>query len=245
MPTTQETDLAQIIVGAVPSVEMVRFVNSGTEATMSAIRLARAATGRDLVVKCIGCYHGHVDGLLVEAGSGALTLGVPATPGIPQSVAASTVTVHYNDLNAAREVLEKYPGQIAAFMVEPVAGSGTVLGGQPLLDPGEGVVAAPFDQLGDGLVQDLGIAQVREQRGGIADGGVLAGELGEDGADETQQATQLLAAAAGFVDDRTTVAVGIVEIGKGFVQLVERNGTEGRFRRLAPWIELVHPALNS
>ena len=123
MPTTSETDLAQLIAGAVPSVEMVRFVNSGTEAAMSAIRLARAATGRDLVVKCIGCYHGHVDGLLVEAGSGALTLGTPATPGIPQSVAAATVTVHYNDLDAARAVLEKYAGQIACFAVEPVAGN--------------------------------------------------------------------------------------------------------------------------
>src|SRR6478609_6536166 len=82
-PTEAETQLAQVIVSALPAVEMVRFVNSGTEATMSAIRLARAATGRDLIIKCIGCYHGHVDGLLVEAGSGALTLGVPATPGIP------------------------------------------------------------------------------------------------------------------------------------------------------------------
>jgi glutamate-1-semialdehyde 2,1-aminomutase len=122
-PTEAETQLAQVIVSALPAVEMVRFVNSGTEATMSAIRLARAATGRDLVVKCIGCYHGHVDGLLVSAGSGALTLGTPSSPGVPRSVAGNTVVVHYNDLADARAVLDKYPGQIACFMVEPVAGN--------------------------------------------------------------------------------------------------------------------------
>jgi glutamate-1-semialdehyde 2,1-aminomutase len=122
-PTEAETQLAQVIVSALPPVEMVRFVNSGTEATMSAIRLARAATGRDLVVKCIGCYHGHVDGLLVSAGSGALTLGTPSSPGVPRSVAGNTVVVHYNDLADARAVFEKYPGQIACFIVEPVAGN--------------------------------------------------------------------------------------------------------------------------
>src|SRR5919107_2096394 len=99
MPTEYETQLASLIVSALPSVEMLRFVNSGTEATMSAIRLARAATGRDIVVKCIGCYHGHADGLLVEAGSGALTLGTPSSPGVPKSVTASTALVPYNDLD--------------------------------------------------------------------------------------------------------------------------------------------------
>ncbi|HEX8916009.1 MAG TPA: glutamate-1-semialdehyde 2,1-aminomutase [Humisphaera sp.] len=123
MPTEYETNLATLIASALPAVEMVRFVNSGTEAAMSAIRLARAATGRDLIVKLIGGYHGHVDGLLVEAGSGALTLGAPSSPGVPRSVAGATVLAHYNDLDGARAVFEKYPGQIACFAVEPVAGN--------------------------------------------------------------------------------------------------------------------------
>ena len=122
-PTEIETQLAALIISALPAVEMVRFVNSGTEAAMSAVRLARAATGRDLIVKCIGCYHGHVDGLLVEAGSGALTLGTPSSPGVPKSVASATVSVAYNDLAAAKAVFEKYPGKIACFAVEPIAGN--------------------------------------------------------------------------------------------------------------------------
>jgi glutamate-1-semialdehyde 2,1-aminomutase len=122
-PTESETQLATHITTALPSVEMVRFVNSGTEATMSAIRLARAATGRDLIVKCIGCYHGHSDGLLAEAGSGALTLGTPSSPGVPKSIAGATLLVHYNDLEGARALFEKYPKAIACFMVEPVAGN--------------------------------------------------------------------------------------------------------------------------
>ena len=122
-PTEGEIDLAEEIIGALPSIEMVRFVNSGTEATMSAIRLARAATKRDLIVKCIGGYHGHADQLLVEAGSGALTHGTPSSPGVPATTTSTTISVHYNDLAAARAVFEKYPNQIAAFVVEPVAGN--------------------------------------------------------------------------------------------------------------------------
>ncbi len=122
-PTENETQLASLIISALPAVEMVRFVNSGTEATMSAIRLARAATGRDLIVKCIGCYHGHSDGLLAEAGSGALTLGTPSSPGVPKTIAANTLLVPYNDLQAAQAIFGKFPAQIACFAVEPVAGN--------------------------------------------------------------------------------------------------------------------------
>jgi glutamate-1-semialdehyde 2,1-aminomutase len=131
-PTEIETQLATLIISALPAVEMLRFVNSGTEAAMSALRLARAATGRDLVVKCVGCYHGHVDGMLVDAGSGALTLGTPSSPGVPKSVAAATISVAFNDLSAATAVFETYPGKIACFAVEPIAGN------MGLVPPAEG-----------------------------------------------------------------------------------------------------------
>ncbi len=128
MPTEAETHLARMIIDAVPSIEMVRFVNSGTEATMSAIRLARAAAGRSKVIKCTGCYHGHSDGLLVSAGSGATTLGVPSSPGVPKSITSDTVLVPFNDLNAVEAVFKQHRGEIACMALEPIAGNmGTVL----------------------------------------------------------------------------------------------------------------------
>lgn len=122
-PTDAEATLAEKICSALPGADMLRFVNSGTEAAMSAIRLARAATGRDKIVKCIGCYHGHLDALLVQAGSGALTLGTPSSPGVPQSTTANTLLVHYNDLEGATKLFAEHGSQIACFVVEPVAGN--------------------------------------------------------------------------------------------------------------------------
>ncbi|MFG1691637.1 glutamate-1-semialdehyde 2,1-aminomutase [Gemmatimonadota bacterium] len=118
-----EAELAEIIVDALPSVEMLRFVNSGTEATMSAIRLARAATGRSKILKFIGCYHGHVDGLLVAAGSGAATFGVPDSAGVPESYAAETLLAPYNDLSAVEGIFDAHGQEIAAILVEPLAGN--------------------------------------------------------------------------------------------------------------------------
>jgi glutamate-1-semialdehyde 2,1-aminomutase len=127
-PTEAETLLAEEIVAAMPSVEKVRFTSSGTEAVMTAVRLARGATGRAKIVKCVGCYHGHSDCLLVSAGSGATTLGVPSSPGVPAGATADTILVPYNDLAAAREAFDRLGGQIAAMLVEPVAGNmGVVL----------------------------------------------------------------------------------------------------------------------
>lgn len=122
-PTELETRLAEAVIERMPSIERLRFVNSGTEATMSAIRLARAATGRDLILKFEGCYHGHVDSLLVAAGSGALTFGVPSSPGVPAALAHLTLTLPYNDIDALRELLAERGGDIAAVIVEPVAGN--------------------------------------------------------------------------------------------------------------------------
>ncbi len=119
--TELELVMAQMVVEAMPSIEMVRFVSSGTEATMSALRLARGFTGRDLIVKFEGGYHGHADGLLAKAGSGVATLGLPDSPGVPASYAKQTLLAPYNDLDAVRNVFEQHPDQIACLIVEPVA----------------------------------------------------------------------------------------------------------------------------
>jgi glutamate-1-semialdehyde 2,1-aminomutase len=122
-PCPAEVDMAERLCAIVPAMDMVRMGNSGTEATMSAIRVARAATGRDLVIKFEGCYHGHADSFLVKAGSGALTLGVPTSPGVPPAVADLTVTLPYNDLEAVKECLAERGQDVAAIIVEPVAGN--------------------------------------------------------------------------------------------------------------------------
>lgn len=122
-PTAMETKLAELICSSVASIEQVRMVNSGTEATMSAIRLARGFTGRDKIIKFEGCYHGHADGLLVKAGSGALTLGVPTSPGVPAAMAEHTLTLEFNNLEQVTTVFDEVGEQLAAVIVEPVAGN--------------------------------------------------------------------------------------------------------------------------
>jgi glutamate-1-semialdehyde 2,1-aminomutase len=122
-PTLAEVEIAETIAAALPSVDMVRLVNSGTEATMSALRLARAATGRDRFVKFAGCYHGHADPFLIAAGSGAATIGVPSSPGVPAAVVADTLLAPYNDLAAVERLFAAHPDTIAAVIVEPIAGN--------------------------------------------------------------------------------------------------------------------------
>ena len=122
-PTSQEVALAARVAELVPSVEQIRFVNSGTEATMSALRLARAATGREKIVKFQGCYHGHGDALLVQAGSGALTLGIPTSPGVPKATAADTLVASYNDLASVERLFRMHRRTVAAIIVEPIAGN--------------------------------------------------------------------------------------------------------------------------
>ncbi len=122
-PTRWENELAELVVEAFPSIERVRFVNSGTEASMSAIRLARGYTGRDKIVKFAGCYHGHVDALLVQAGSSATTLGAPSSPGVPEGCTRDTLVLPYNDVESLQQAFEAYPDQIAAVILEPIAGN--------------------------------------------------------------------------------------------------------------------------
>ena len=121
--TEREIEMAELISTIMPSVEMVRMVNSGTEATMSAIRLARAFTGKDKIIKFEGCYHGHADSFLIKAGSGAMTLGVPDSPGVPAAIGGATLTARYNDLMSLERLVEENIGQIAGLIVEPVVGN--------------------------------------------------------------------------------------------------------------------------
>jgi len=122
-PTLKETEIAKLVIERVPSIEVVRMVNSGTEATMSALRLARGYTGRNKILKFEGCYHGHGDSLLIKAGSGVATLGLPDSPGVPEGVAVNTITVPYNDLESLRYAFEQFGDDLAAVIVEPVAGN--------------------------------------------------------------------------------------------------------------------------
>src|SRR5215475_3528956 len=122
-PSPFENELGERVRALVPSMERVRFVSSGTEATMSAVRVARAATGRDKIVKFEGCYHGHGDSFLVKAGSGAMTFGVPTSPGVPQAVASDTVLATYNDIKSVEAALKAHADRVAAIIVEPIAGN--------------------------------------------------------------------------------------------------------------------------
>ena len=164
-PTAMETEMAELVCSLVPSMDMVRMVSSGTEATMSAIRLARGYTGRDTIIKFEGCYHGHSDSLLVKAGSGALTFGVPSSPGVPAAFAQHTLTLPYNDIAAVRETLSTVGKDIACIIVEPVAGNmncvppvpGFLEGLREVCDE-HGVVLI-FDEVMTGFRVALGSAQ--------------------------------------------------------------------------------------
>lgn len=164
-PSLSENKLAKLVMDRVPGIEMIRFVSSGTEATMSALRLARGYTGRDKILKFEGSYHGHGDSLLIKAGSGVATLGLPDSPGVPADIAKNTLTVAYNDLESARVVFEKYGNDLAAVIVEPVAGNMGVVPPKPEFLKGlreltekHGTVLI-FDEVMTGFRVDYGCAQ--------------------------------------------------------------------------------------
>ena len=162
-PTDLEIELAALVIEAVPSMQRVRFVNSGTEATMSAIRLARGVTGRDLIVKFEGCYHGHADTLLVEAGSGVATLGIPGSPGVPAGFAEKTLSLPYNDIERITQVIKQKGSEIACVIVEPIGGN------MGLVPPVEGFLQSLRDltrETGSLLIFDEVITGFRVAYGG-------------------------------------------------------------------------------
>lgn len=190
-PTARESILASMVIDAVPSIEMVRMVSSGTEATMSAIRLARGYTGRDKILKFSGCYHGHADSLLVKAGSGAATFGVPDSPGVPADFAKHTLTAEYNSLDSVKLLLTENKGAVACIIVEPVAGNmGTVpprdgfLEGLREICTNEGIILI-FDEVMSGFrvayggAQELfGVTPDMTTLGKIIGGGLPVGAFG-------------------------------------------------------------------
>lgn len=165
-PTVLETQMAEQIKKMMPHVDLVRMVNSGTEATMSAIRLARAYTKRDKFIKFVGCYHGHGDSFLIKAGSGAITLGLPDSPGVTQGTANDTLTAVYNDINSVEKLYEQYPNQIAAVIVEPVAGNMGVVVPEPKFLNDLRVLTSKNNSL---LIFDEVITGFRLAKGGAAE----------------------------------------------------------------------------
>ncbi|RNC68125.1 MAG: glutamate-1-semialdehyde-2,1-aminomutase [Desulfuromonadales bacterium] len=190
-PTELEITLAEMVIAAVPAIEMVRMVSSGTEATMSAIRLARGYTGRDKILKFSGCYHGHADSLLVKAGSGAATFGVPDSPGVPKDFARHTLTAQFNDLESVKTLVAENEGQIACIIVEPIAGNmGTIpprdgfLEGLRTICTNEGIILI-FDEVMTGFrvayggAQELyGVTPDMTTLGKIIGGGLPVGAFG-------------------------------------------------------------------
>jgi len=172
--TEGEVRFAQTLCDRVPGLEMVRLVNSGTEATMSALRLARGATGRDLIIKFDGCYHGHSDGLLVSAGSGAETLGIPDSPGVPAPIAKLTLSLQFNDLGALRDAFSAHGKDIAAVIVEPVAGN---MGCVPPADGYLEGLRALCDEAGSLLIMDEVMTGFRVAKGGAQERYGVVGDL--------------------------------------------------------------------
>ncbi len=244
-PTALENELAELVIHAVPSIEMVRFVNSGTEAVMSAIRLARAITGREKIIKFAGCYHGHVDALLVKAGSGASTLGIPDSPGVPQGLASNTLLAEFNDLETVSQHFELHRSGIAAILVEPVAGNMGCIPPEPGFLEGLRKLATDngallvFDEVMTGFRVAYGGAQERYQvmpdittLGKIVGGGMPVGAYG------ASKAIMQHVAPAGPMYQAGTLSGNPLAMGAGIetLKLLQRPGTyealEERTRQL-------------
>jgi glutamate-1-semialdehyde 2,1-aminomutase len=249
-PTAAEIEIARVLIDAVPSLEQVRLVSSGTEATMSALRLARAATARELVVKFAGCYHGHVDALLVRAGSGGLTFGVPDSPGVPGALAALTLTAEFNDAAGVRRLLRDRGGDVAAVIVEPVAGNMGVVPPAPGFletlreETARAGALLVFDEVitgfrvGWGGAQALyGVTPDLTCLGKVVGGGLPLAAFG-GGRDLMEQL-----APTGPVYEAGTLAGNPVSVAAGLATLETLRGTPGVYERLDGLGRLAQEAL--
>jgi glutamate-1-semialdehyde 2,1-aminomutase len=245
-PTLKEIDLAELVLKAYPSIDKVRMVNSGTEATMSAIRAARGFTGRDKMIKFDGCYHGHADGLLVKAGSGATTLGVPDSPGVPASYAENTISLPFNDVGALERVIKKEWRKIACVIVEPVAGNmGCVLPKRNFLKQlrsltkKHGIVLI-FDEVMTGFRVAFGGAQERYGikpdltcLGKVIGGGMPVGAYGGKAEIMSQMAPEGPVYQAGTLSGNPlAMAAGIATM-----KIISRKGTYDRLEKSAAELE--------
>ena len=244
--TAGEVELAQLLVDAVPSLEMVRLVTSGTEACMSALRLARGATGRPRVLKFDGCYHGHADSFLVAAGSGVLTQAIPGSPGVPMEIAALTLSVPYNDLEAVKAAVRRHPGEIAAIFVEPIAGNMGVVLPRPGFLEGlrhlchqEDIILI-FDEVISGFRAAWGGAQALYGvtpdltcLGKIIGGGLPVGAYGG------RRELMSQVAPSGPIYQAGTLSGNPVAVAAGLATLkaLQQDGTYGQLEEKGAWLE--------
>ncbi|MDA5108966.1 glutamate-1-semialdehyde 2,1-aminomutase [Brevibacillus thermoruber] len=237
-PTERETEMAKLVCEIVPSVEVVRMVNSGTEATMSALRLARGYTKRNKIMKFEGCYHGHADSLLIKAGSGVATLGLPDSPGVPEATAINTITVPYNDLESVKMAFEAFGDDLAAVIVEPVAGNMGVVPPQPGFLQGLREITQRYGTL---LIFDEVMTGFRVARGGAQElygitpdlttmGKVIGGGL-PVGAYGGRRDIMLQVAPAGPIYQAGTLSGNPLAMAAGLTTLREL-GQEGVYERL-------------
>ena len=252
MPTALETEIASLAVQMVPNIDKIRFVNSGTEACMSAIRLARGVTGREKIIKFAGCYHGHSDSFLIQAGSGAVTFGSPNSPGVTQGTAKDTLLAKYNDLESVAEIFKENENQIAAIIIEPVAGNmGCIppkegfLGGLRSFCDAEGALLV-FDEVMTGFRLALGGAQekLRVKADIITFGKVLGGGLPVGAFAAKNEIMQHLAP-EGPVYQAGTLSGNPLAMAAGLAMLTELNQNPSIFSSLEVKTKTLHEGMES
>ena len=252
MPTALETEIANLALEMVPNMDKIRFVNSGTEACMSAVRLARGASGKEKIIKFAGCYHGHSDAFLIQAGSGAVTFGSPSSPGVTKGTAQDTLLAPYNNLGAVKSLFAEYPNQIAAIIIEPVAGN------MGCIPPAEGFLEGLrklCDQYDTYLIFDEVMTGFRLAKGGAQEllgikadivtfGKVIGGGL-PVGAFAASNEIMGHLAPDGPVYQAGTLSGNPLAMAAGFAMLKALNEDEGIFERLADKTKYLHKGIDS